>query len=191
MLYIEKGPNFEVKEVWQGVKKSFGRILGSLFLGYIVIFIGCFLLVIPGIYAILPVLLLPVIIVREKLGFFSALGRAFKLISGKWWSTFGLLFVCTIILVLISYLFAIPFYLISGAKMFTTISSDTSPSTTSEILGIVASTVYNLVALTLYTLPLTALAFQYFNLVERKESAGLMEKINTVGSSSKKNEGTY
>jgi len=127
---------------------------------------------------------------REQTGFFTALGRSLKLIRGKWWSTFGLLLITTIIMVLIGYLFSIPFYLFSGASMFSSLSSGEEASSFNQIMKILASIVYNLVVFVLYSIPLIALAFQYFNLVERKESAGLMDKINTMGGE-KKNEGTY
>ncbi len=190
ILYIDKGVDVDTKEVWQKAKKGFLKTLGGLFIGYILIVLGVFLLLIPGIYLTMPVALTFIIMFREQTGFFTALGRSLKLIRGKWWSTFGLLLITTIIMVLIGYLFSIPFYLFSGASMFSSLSSGEEASSFNQIMKILASIVYNLVVFVLYSIPLIALAFQYFNLVERKESAGLMDKINTMGGE-KKNEGTY
>jgi hypothetical protein len=55
------------------------------------------------------------------------------------------------------------------------------PSLLSELVNDVFFVLYFLVSFLLYVIPLVGISFQYFNLVELKESRGLMSKIDTIG----------
>ena len=49
----------------------------------------------------------------EKKSFFDALARSFKLVQGKWWSTFGLIMILYFVMMTISYVFIIPWYAVT------------------------------------------------------------------------------
>ncbi|NML67762.1 hypothetical protein HHL22_21380 [Hymenobacter sp. RP-2-7] len=105
----------------------------------------------------------------------AALGRCFQLVRGKWWSTFGLLLVSGLIQSTMSIVFAMPQYAVMGGKMLQL------PGLGSDVLGLVAQTFYSVGLLFTYCIPLLALAFQYFNLVERREGFGLRLLVDELG----------
>ncbi|SNC74772.1 hypothetical protein SAMN06265337_2539 [Hymenobacter gelipurpurascens] len=119
-----------------------------------------------------------IIWVRERLGFFASIGRSFRLIWGKWWSTFGLMMVMTIIcgviliaVMLLTSLIGSPFALISGGNL----------EGVARIGFVVATLIQSLVSLAVYPLLFMALAFQYFNLVERKDGESLHLLVDAIG----------
>jgi hypothetical protein len=205
ILYEQKqSNNIEVGEVWNRVRETFWMYLATAFqltivlmVFYIALFVlvalvgagsglaalAFFLLILSMVYVTIGVSLIFIIRTYEKIGFFNAFVRSFKLINGKWWSTFGLVFVLYIIAGTISSIFWIPWYIInivttlhrSGVQGFE------NPGAAFGILGTVMLTLYYLVQMLLYALPNIGIAFQYFNLVERKEARGLMSQINDLG----------
>ncbi len=206
IIYEEKQSNqIDVPEVWAKTKTLFWRVLGA-FLLYTITILGVYFMLIlitigisaitfgVGFILIFGVIVLIVylavvmsmiypIIAFENKNFFSAFPRAFFLIKGKWWSTFGLLFILALIQSIIASIFMVPWYIIFIIQMLHTIpdSGISEPSMAMEIVGSIFLTLYFLVSYLMYSIPLTGLSFQYFNLVELKESKGLMQQIGTIG----------
>ncbi len=121
---------------------------------------------------------------QERIGFFPALFRCFELVKGYWWQTFGLLVVCFIVSFSVHQIVWLP----SLATVFfgsylsdSPVSSVTLVTLLLVTTGIIGSFIY-LVTLNLFIVVST---FQYFSLVERKESVGLLEKIQNMGSEDK------
>ena len=112
----------------------------------------------------------------EDVGVGTALSRCFYLIKGKWWSTFGLILVISIIQSTISYLFAIPMYGLMFVQALQLTGGNESP-----LLMQAAALLYAGSAVLLMALPLLALAFQYFNLVERRDSIGALQQLALLG----------
>ena len=54
----------------------------------------------------------------EGKGVFESIGRSFKLIRGKWWSTFGLMIVATVLMYAVSMIFILPFYVFYSTQQF-------------------------------------------------------------------------
>jgi hypothetical protein len=206
-LYDEKKTNkIEVGEVWERVRSTFWKYLGTIVLIVLLLIVGYFLAALMavmlfqgsvalGVIAIIVIitafmylaitlsLILP-IRTFEKLGFFESLSRSFYLIYGKWWSTFGLMMITSIIASIMSLLFFIPIMIIQMATQLhsTDVSSfDESPGASMAVTIQILYTFYFLFNFVGQTLPLLAAMFQYFNLVERKEARGLMSRIETFG----------
>lgn len=157
-------------------------------LGVMAMFVGLF-------YLIFSLSLTFVIRAYEGLGFFESAARSFKLVQGKWWSTFGLIFILYIIMVTISYIPVIPVYVIMGVTAFHNVSNDATanPMEGMGTLVMVFMSLYYTIQLILSALPNIGIAFQYFNLVEMKEARGLMSSIETFGEPSEtpQNDETY
>ncbi|GGE94414.1 hypothetical protein [Hymenobacter cavernae] len=117
-----------------------------------------------------------IIWVREELGFFATLRRCFYLIWGKWWSTFGLLVVMSMIVSLIMLVLVMP---VSFLNVWSLVKPDDTP--VSPILTVAANSFSTIAIMLLYTLIFIALAFQYFNLVERKDGEGLRSLVDRLG----------
>jgi len=209
ILYAEKKTNkIEVSEVWDRVRATFWMYFGTTFFfvflavgAYIVLLIPIFILgEISGFLIVFGVLFFIVAIIYlafavsltffirgyEKKGFFQSIIRSYNLVRGKWWSTFGLILVLSVIVSTISYIFIIPWYVMTvvSALHNTGVSDFQGPSSSWQIWTIIFFTLYYLVQMILYALPNVGIAFQYFNLVELKEARGLMSKIETIGSDS-------
>lgn len=187
MAYKDHTPSdITVAAVVKGFGSRFFNILGLNILSYIVIIIATFFFIIPGIYVAIVLSLGAAIIVFEQSNPIDAFGRAFKLISGKWWSTFGILIVMGIIGYIISMFFSIPRFILVGIEAFTTVQDGgeldplTLMSNTNQALNILFSLFETFGQILLYTLIYIAVAFQYFNLVERRESRGLVAKIEQM-----------
>lgn len=206
MLYEEKRSNqIGVPEVWARVRDSFWMYFGTAILYGILFIIVYILLIIPMVLlaAVSPLLIFLGVIglivgllyvlfgsaltfmIRgyEKKGFFESIIRSFSLVRGKWWSTFGLIFLLFMIVATVSYIFLIPYYAITLTSALHSVSPDSfsEPSSTSVIISTAFFALYYLAQIFLYTLPNIGIAFQYFNLVELKEAKGLMKDIQNLG----------
>ena len=149
----------------------------------VLIFFGVILIFVALIYLWVNFSLIFIIRAVEKVGFFSAVQRSFYLIRDKWWSTFGVIFVTGLVQSTISSLFLIPWYIGFVIRMMHTIQESTfeEPSMVSQLVNDLFFVLYFLVSFLLYAIPLVAISFQYFNLVELKESRGLLSKIDSLG----------
>jgi hypothetical protein len=206
IIYREKRSNkIEVEEVWNRVKKTFWGYFFA-FIGYffliMVVYLGVLLfagvvgLISSGlaglltlvmmcgfVYVLVAASLLYAVQGFESTGFFKGISRSFYLIRGKWWSTFGLLMVTTIIIYTISLVFIIPMYItVVVTALHSVENREANPFDSSmSWFMIVSIGLYYLCYFLLTSIPQLALVFQYFNLVEMKESKGLIEKMESLG----------
>jgi hypothetical protein len=178
-LYKQKGniaPTNE--EVWGYFKYYFFKVLGSSVLNGIILGIGFVFCLIPGIY-LYPILglIVPVIIV-ENSGYSYAWDKSFRIIKENWWTTFGALFVTGLIVLICSAVINVPFEAINFMKVYLHQAKGVHISTVSIILG----SILRQMSLVLYILPMVALGICYFSLTESKDSTGLMDRIDQLGS---------
>jgi hypothetical protein len=201
----KKSNVIDINNIWDRVRSTLPMYMGTVLLMWLML-IAAYLLVILAIlgtaaisgflafiagvaifvgfmYFVITISLLFVIRAYERIGFFEALSRSFLLIRDKWWSTFGLLFILGLVQSTVSSLFLVPWYLNFIVSMMHTLDGSPfqEPSFISKLINNLFMTLYFLASFILYALPLVAIAFQYFNLVELKEAKGLMSKIETLG----------
>jgi hypothetical protein len=207
IIYSEKKSNkIDVQEVWDRVRNTFWAYLGSsvlFFISFVIaylvlaipvfilasisgflVFFGALFLILGLIYLIFSSSLTYFIQLYENKNFFDAMIRSFKLVNnGKWWSTFGLIMILYLIMITVSYVFMIPYYIITLTSTLHTVSTGNplEISSTTTIITTISFTLYYMVQMLLSTLPNVGIAFQYFNLVELKEARGLMSQIQTIG----------
>ena len=162
--------------VWQEIRRYSPRLLLSAVLIIIISLVGFVLLVIPGFYLSVALSLAWAIQVFEDQGTDSSIRRSMNLMSGKWWSTFGLTFVMSLIIGLLGAILQVPQYVAVIGKVmhWYWLGSDT--------LMLAANIIASVVRMLLYTPLLLAIMFQYFNLVERKEGLGLRSLVDSLGS---------
>jgi hypothetical protein len=205
-LYGEKRSNqIEVTEVWERVRETFWMYLGTMFMFALALVVLYAIMILP---AVLLALVSPwliffgvifffvgifyvsissslVFFIRgyEKTGFFDALFRSFRLVQGKWWSTFGLLMILYLIVATVSSIFYMPWYFYTIATTLHNVQTESlsTPGTGYQIFTMVFLSLYYLAQMVLYSLPNVGIAFQYFNLVEMKEARGLLGQIETFG----------
>jgi hypothetical protein len=206
VLYGEKQTNqIEVSEVWERVRSSFMMYFTTMFFFFLMAIAMYILLIIPVVllaavspglivigmmlmfvvffYLTISVSLTFIVRTYERKGFLDSIGRSFKLVQGKWWSTFGLIVVLYLIMMVISYIPMMPWYIMTVISTLHNTSSDTlqTPTPMGEMTTIIFFVLYYMIQMVLATLPNIGIAFQYFNLVELKEAKGLVNKIDTLG----------
>ncbi len=181
----ESSNNYEaidLPDMWEGVKKNLLKMIGVGILMSIILTVATVFFIIPGIYLAIVLSLLPSIMIIEGKGFGDAFSRCFTLISQKWWSTFGLIFVTTIIVGIMAMVFTIPQYIFTFLIGTHKISGEvTEPALWEQVGLILSSMFYTFGASLLGSIVIIAVVFQYYNLVERRESSGLLSKVESFG----------
>jgi len=178
-VYAEQpGQAVTVPEVWGIVK---GKLLSTFFslIGiWLIIAFGFVVFFVPGLYMLITLSLFFAVSVFENGNFMATISRCIDLIRGKWWSTFGLLCIMVVLIYLALASVGMVLALAGGVKSLLTVSSTLPP-----ILLVIYSAIKGLLLTLLYLPSMLALAFQYFNLVERKEGVGLRLLVDKLGDS--------
>ena len=181
MLYAERGSGgFQLEEIWQLVKRDFARLF-SVQIGYFIFLIlGVLLLIIPGVYIFVLLSIASTIRLFERLPFFATISRSRQLMAGHWWSTLGLLIVLYIICSVLNIVFQGPLLVLDLVDTFT--------GGTPEGLGAhptlkVVCNIFAALGYFTYAPIFIGCIFQFFNLLERKEAAGLMDRVDNLAQS--------
>ncbi|WP_400193894.1 hypothetical protein [Hymenobacter sp. B81] len=161
-------------EVWADVRGRLLPLFAQTVLAYICVMIGMVLLVIPGLYLGLALLLLPAIVLFERGPEASSFGlsRALSLIRGKWWSTCGLVVVGSMAAALVA-------VVVSGLVALLLSLGGLDMASGTGLLTV--QLVQNLVSFALAPFTYLLLLFQYFNLVERRDGVSLQWKVEQLG----------
>ncbi|MBT9391590.1 hypothetical protein KLP40_00330 [Hymenobacter sp. NST-14] len=192
-------------QVWEVVKARFLGMVGSFIgLGLLIILATAAVggvLVMAGAILKSPWIIFPLILLlyvfmfyvtvtlslyfivwlRERRGFFGSIGRCFQLIKGKWWSTFGLLVIITLIMYVIM-LLAIAGLSVVGLPFASLMKGETlEMGPLARVLLIVYTGLQTLIMLAFYPFIMIALSFQYFNLVERRDGEGTRLLVDSIG----------
>jgi hypothetical protein len=175
-VYIHKGnvaPTIE--EVWEQFKYYFFRMFGStliLVLFMMLCFAACIL---PGFYIFPAMTIFYPIMILENGGFSYTFSRSFKLLKEEWWVTAAVILVIYIIFYMMSFVVQLPSAIITfvGALSHTEKALSTGYT--------VVAAFFTSLSQIFMVVPIISSAFIYFNLVERKENSGLLDRINTLG----------
>lgn len=170
---------YGVDEVWQAVKKRIVLYILYSALTGIITFIGLLFLVIPGIYLGVTLSFVYMVAFVEGRSFPDAVSRCFNFVQGHWWNTFGLLLLAYVIYYIISMLFGLP-ALIYGA-VIGILTADGGETGISYLFSFIISLISSLSYVAI-VLPVTATAYQYFNILERKYAPGLSKDIENLKS---------
>lgn len=115
---------------------------------------------------------------HEKNRLLGALARCRYLIKGNYGHTLAVLVVSTLLTMVLGLVFSVPSYLIAFMGGLHAISEGDSawmqyPLMLVSVVGTLGSSL-------LYAIPAAAMGMQYFSLVEQKEKAGLMQRIDEL-----------
>ncbi|MBK7498229.1 MAG: hypothetical protein IPI19_03800 [Ignavibacteriales bacterium] len=180
LLYLKRQDDIpiEVDEVWLMVKsKTLKILLFSIGYGLVTVF-ATVLLIIPGIYVSVALMIIYIVGLNEDKGFFDSMSRSFYLVKNKWWFTFGLLIVLSLIQGFLGFLFQVPQYIAMFVIAFNSVDGNGTDSITEIIL--IVTTIISTLNFIFYAISLVGIAFHYFSLVEQKEAKGLLDKIEAI-----------
>jgi hypothetical protein len=150
--------------------------LGSGILIFILLAIAFVFCIIPSIYLGTVFYLIVPIIVIENASFGFAFNKSFRLISDNWWLTFGVIFIIHLIIWVLSVSINLPLTVITSGTEFFTIKNFPLPA-------ILFVSIVRAMLELVYILPAIAISLCYFNLVEEKDSTGLLMRIENLGKS--------
>jgi hypothetical protein len=167
-------------EVWQVVR---GQLVGTFFSIWgltLVIMVGFFVFFFPGVYLSVALSLFFIVRLVEGTGFFGTISRCLRLTKGKWWSTFGMIF----IMIALLYALLLGVRIVVGALvagLHGAFLPTGQPGEALSMLTIIFALFFTLSFFLLYPPLLLGLAFQYFNLVERRDGVGLRHLVDQLG----------
>ncbi|RSK45656.1 hypothetical protein [Hymenobacter perfusus] len=164
------------QQVGRIVARRFPMLLLGALAAIIISMLGTFLLIIPGIYLSVALSLIWTTQVFEDAGVGTGISRSMHLLKGHWWSMLGLSIVMSIIVSMLGMVFSI-------TQIFAVIGKLLHwPFLSSDVLMVGSSIISSVGSILLYSLLMVAYAFQYFNLVEKKEGLGMRNIIASLGS---------
>ena len=181
--YIDQKGEVDFDYVRKEAYHKFWSFIGLALLVGLALLAGFMLCFIPGIYLYPPLMLSFSILVFMNKGVSESFQYGFTLIKDNWWITFAALLVLGIIIGIIGYILQIPAVIYIWIKM-----GVFSGQMDAESMGGVFDPVYILLNLMAYmiqfilqTVSLVAAAFIFFNLNEKKNFTGTMERIQNLG----------
>ena len=148
----------------------------------ILMYVGMFLCLIPGIYLGVVFAHFFVISIIEESGFGATWKRSFFLIKDNWWSSFGLYIVTYLIAIGIMIVVYIPTYSIMAMEMFSAVKEN-DPAQMMNTMSTTMSYImpfYYLIALVMMLLFAVVSSLRYYSLVEIKDGTGEKELIDQI-----------
>lgn len=182
--YIENNGQVVYDDIVRQTRIKFWPILGFVILSFILIIIGAMFCIIPGIYLYVPLTLGMAIMTFEDKSVGETILHCFTLVKDKWFETFGVLLVVSILIGLLGYVFSIPSFIYTIIKMITTISKEDPMA----VKGIFSDPIYLALAIFSYVgrflmtvIMVLAIVLIYFDLNEQKYQSGTIESIDNLG----------
>jgi len=181
LLYVNNDDSrFNVQTIFNASIKGFWKIFGITILFTFVIGIAFMILIVPGIYLSVSLSLLYAVILQEKATMGDAFKRSAFLIREYWWFTFGLLILVWIVVYVFQLVFQGPFILIG----FLYGIHETDPDILADYgWWISISTVLSQLSYLFYGIFVVATTVHYYSQREKKEAAGLAQKIEALDDS--------
>ena len=134
------GQRTTYSQAWAQVGPQLLKLLGVTVLVGLVVILGLFLCVLPGIYFAVVLSLATPVLVLERSGITQAMGRSRALIKGAWWRTFGIALLGYLIVVLITAAVTIPLLIVGvGSSGVFSGNVDSGSFVTIEIFSTIAS----------------------------------------------------
>jgi hypothetical protein len=181
--YVNNNGTIDNAEVISGVKDNFWGLVGLSILNGLIVGAGFLVCGLPGIYLGVVVITTYMIMVFEKRGATDSISYSFELIKGQWWTTFATLIVVWVIYYVVSLIFQIPQFIYFFIKEFTVSETYTPGDSLAKFdwIDMSLSAIGVIGQYLLQTFLVLASAFIYFNLNEKKNFTGTMERIESLG----------
>jgi hypothetical protein len=178
LLEYEEGNRAITPEtVWNRMKSYILTSLGYSIVMVLFVGVAALFFILPGIYVSVCLSLMYMVLMRENLDLGDTFRRCFYLIKDKWWSTFGLLVIVGFISGIIGYIFQIP----TMAVMISSLLQGKGAEAPSEVWNVISGVIATVGSILVRSLVLVAVGFQYYNLVERRDGAGIINAIEDLG----------
>lgn len=170
-------------DVKQGVREDFFKLILLSIVSAILIIAGLMVLIIPGIYLIVPLSFASAVLVFKRYSVTESIGYCFELIKDHWWMTFITLLVVWLLVYIIGLVFQMPMLIYMFIKAFTMVQegSAANPEAFMDWPFMVLNVISSLIQYLLSSITIIAVSFIYFNLNEHKNLTGTFETIDNLG----------
>lgn len=180
--YIANKGIVKEAEITSGVQSDFFKLILLSIISAILILAGIMLLIIPGIYLMIPLSLTSAILVFKRYSVTESIAYAFDLVKNHWWITFITLIAIWLLVYIIGLVFQIPLIIYTIVQTITTVQETTpSGSPDADWIFIALNVLSSVVQYFLSSISIIALALVYFNLDEHKNLTGTYETIENLG----------
>lgn len=177
---VNKGLKPTMGELWKETSKQLVSYFVIGLLAGVISSFGVILLIVGAIWlGIVFTMSFPLrAFERAEIG--DCIGRSFKVIKGRWWMTFGLVIVLTMLIGFISYIIYLPFLIFTG---FSAMSSADAMADPAERMGwlmtgmMIIGGVVNILLMPFLQVPL---GLHALSLIEEKEGRGLMDRVDDL-----------
>ena len=179
-FYVENdGAQPTLEQVWALFKKYFFKMFLYSIPLYLLVVIGFVFCIAPGVWLAVTLAPFTLVVMIEDQNFSGAFYRCIDIVKDNFWISFGIYLVAGIIYKFSSGIVSVVVGLIAGVLTY---FSTRSVGTTA---GIVTSFL-NIFSFVFYIIFFVSLALHYFNLVERRDGTGILNRIDTIGSTDDK-----
>lgn len=184
--YIKKYVNgdelLDSSSLFAEVKKHIFKVfLGGIVVVFLV-YLGFILCVVPGVYLSIVLAHVFAIAIVEDKSFGKSFSKSFEIIKGKWWDSFILFFVTSIINGAIAFIVILPMYIFMFVNMFSSIKENDPSGAMSSMSSLGwFMPFYILVYLVLTFIIATVVTMNYYSLIEATEGVGEKEDIDSIG----------
>ena len=163
-----------IQEVWEEFKKYFFKVLLYTIPVNLITIAGFAFCLLPGIYLAVVFAPFPIALIVENQTLGGAWDRCFSIIKDNFWSSLGI------------YILAYLIYAISAgiiSAVIAALTSIVSYFTTQDISATIsiATSVLSIFSFLFYIIFYVSVCIHYFNLVERHDGTGMMQRLDTLG----------
>jgi len=175
-LYTQKGKvSPTIEEVWKATLRFIVPIFFYSIIYGIITFISVFFCIVPFFYFAVVFAPFTLIYVVEEVSFTDGFSRCFSLIRDNYWESLGIYLISYLIYSISAGIIGILVSIIAGGISYLTTKD------IAAVTGIVTGTL-NIFTHIFYIIFSVSVSLNYYNLVERLDGSGLLERIDSLGS---------
>jgi hypothetical protein len=174
-FYLQnKGAKPAIADIWALFIKYYLRVFIYSIPLFILVVIGSVFCLAPGIYLMVVLTPFDMVLIIEDQGFTATFNRCFAIIRGNFWISFAIYLVAGIIYTFSGTIVGMVVGVIVGlGTYFTTNNVGTTAGMVTSLLNVFSGVFYIIFAV--------STALQYFNLVERHDGTGILQRVEAMG----------
>ncbi len=178
-LYARKGSgNFNIQEQLNTISKNIFPLIVFAIVSFVIIAFGFVFIILPGIFFMVVLSLGFPVFINENKSVFDTISRCFVLIKDRWWQTFGMIIVSSIIVGVFQQMLSLFLMGLMGISMFNLDNFNQMQETFDIYIWV--GVVVGIISMFISVISIVVIALQYFSLVEQKDAPALEERMNQI-----------
>lgn len=167
----------EIDEVWRLFRRYFLFLFVYSIINAMIMAVGFVMCILPGVFLAVVLMPFPAVVMMEDLSYAAAFSRCFALIKNNFWISLGLYLLVYIIYSFSSGIVSAVIGGIAGVLFY---------FTTKDISNTVAviTSILSILSYVFYIVFYVSVVLHYFNLAERLDGTGILQRLDSIGDSS-------